>query len=727
MKTQTLCFILFIISQIECYKILVLFVHPGKSHFLAFEPLFKALAEKQHEITVVSYFPQKETIANYTDISPKSKVFTYTEEIVLGNYDGSWISTIKSALVLAEFSKISCKEHFSTKEVQNLIKSDVKFDVVIYEIFASDCLLGFAHKFKAPLIGVSTPGTVMPWAYDRVGNPSNPSFILNQFYNHYGPFDFSERLYNTILDVYTRTIYRLLTVPFDNEIIRKHFGNDVPDVQEIVMNTSMILLNSHFSLSQPFPQVPAIVEVCGVHIQNPKQLSQKTPSPGFIDISLKNTTNIGLEIIDVSQNKGSRLMKYLDIIFIDTFARQTCEASLKSEQVRQFINSTLDYDVVIAEVFNSNCFMTIAGKTKAPIVGVSSCYIPVFWNDIFGNPYNPSYIPNIDMDYSDNMTFFERVENLITITYTLFYFNFVSNSAVQSLVDKYAPHDQPIAEVSKNISLLLVNTHVTTARPRPFVPNIIEVGGIHLPSSVQQLPQNIEKWINESTHGVIYFSMGSMIKGHTFPEEKRNMFLRVFKRLPQRVLWKWESDMPGKPDNIMIQRWMPQYDILCHPNVKAFISHGGMLGTTETVQCGVPALVMPQFGDQFTNAKALEASGGGLIFDFWRDDEETLYNKLKQLLEPSFQQKAKQLSARFKDRPLPPLETAIYWVEYVARHGGAHHMRTAAVGMPLYKYLLLDVIAFLLAVITAILWITYRIVKFVGRKIIGQSIKVKTN
>ncbi|XP_018325089.1 UDP-glucuronosyltransferase 1-9 isoform X2 [Agrilus planipennis] len=512
MKTQTLCFILFIISQIECYKILVLFVHPGKSHFLAFEPLFKALAEKQHEITVVSYFPQKETIANYTDISPKSKVFTYTEEIVLGNYDGSWISTIKSALVLAEFSKISCKEHFSTKEVQNLIKSDVKFDVVIYEIFASDCLLGFAHKFKAPLIGVSTPGTVMPWAYDRVGNPSNPSFILNQFYNHYGPFDFSERLYNTILDVYTRTIYRLLTVPFDNEIIRKHFGNDVPDVQEIVMNTSMILLNSHFSLSQPFPQVPAIVEVCGVHIQNPKQLSQ-----------------------------------------------------------------------------------------------------------------------------------------------------------------------------------------------------------------------NIEKWINESTHGVIYFSMGSMIKGHTFPEEKRNMFLRVFKRLPQRVLWKWESDMPGKPDNIMIQRWMPQYDILCHPNVKAFISHGGMLGTTETVQCGVPALVMPQFGDQFTNAKALEASGGGLIFDFWRDDEETLYNKLKQLLEPSFQQKAKQLSARFKDRPLPPLETAIYWVEYVARHGGAHHMRTAAVGMPLYKYLLLDVIAFLLAVITAILWITYRIVKFVGRKIIGQSIKVKTN
>lgn len=82
--------------------------------------------------------------------------------------------------------------------------------------------------------------------------------------------------------------------------------------------------------------------------------------------------------------------------------------------------------------------------------------------------------------------------------------------------------------------------------------------------------QNIEKWINESAQGAIYFSMGSIIKGHTFPEEKRQMFTRAFARLPQRVLWKWENDtMPDKPENVMIQKWMPQYDILC----KIFILH----------------------------------------------------------------------------------------------------------------------------------------------------------
>lgn len=76
--------------------------------------------------------------------------------------------------------------------------------------------------------------------------------------------------------------------------------------------------------------------------------------------------------------------------------------------------------------------------------------------------------------------------------------------------------------------------------------------------------QNIEKWINESPEGVIYFSLGSLIKGHTFPKEKRDAFLKAFSRLPQRVLWKWENEtMEGKPDNIMIQKWMPQLDILC--------------------------------------------------------------------------------------------------------------------------------------------------------------------
>lgn len=75
--------------------------------------------------------------------------------------------------------------------------------------------------------------------------------------------------------------------------------------------------------------------------------------------------------------------------------------------------------------------------------------------------------------------------------------------------------------------------------------------------------QNIEKFINESKHGVVYFCMGSLLRGETFPPEKREAFLYAFSKIPQRVLWKWEGDvLPGKSDNIMISKWMPQRDIL---------------------------------------------------------------------------------------------------------------------------------------------------------------------
>lgn len=39
--------------------------------------------------------------------------------------------------------------------------------------------------------------------------------------------------------------------------------------------------------------------------------------------------------------------------------------------------------------------------------------------------------------------------------------------------------------------------------------------------------------------------------------------MKVFARLPQRVLWKWETeDMKGLPDNVLVLKWLPQYDLL---------------------------------------------------------------------------------------------------------------------------------------------------------------------
>lgn len=70
-------------------------------------------------------------------------------------------------------------------------------------------------------------------------------------------------------------------------------------------------------------------------------------------------------------------------------------------------------------------------------------------------------------------------------------------------------------------------------------------------------------FLDEAKNGAIYFSLGSTVKGSTLSETYRKMFIKMFAKLPQRVLWKYENDtLPGRPSNVMINKWMPQFDVL---------------------------------------------------------------------------------------------------------------------------------------------------------------------
>jgi glucuronosyltransferase len=47
------------------------------------------------------------------------------------------------------------------------------------------------------------------------------------------------------------------------------------------------------------------------------------------------------------------------------------------------------------------------------------------------------------------------------------------------------------------------------------------------------------------------------------PVETLQAFMSAFAKLPQRVIWKWEADVPvNVPSNIMMKKWLPQQDLL---------------------------------------------------------------------------------------------------------------------------------------------------------------------
>jgi UDP:flavonoid glycosyltransferase YjiC (YdhE family) len=64
------------------------------------------------------------------------------------------------------------------------------------------------------------------------------------------------------------------------------------------------------------------------------------------------------------------------------------------------------------------------------------------------------------------------------------------------------------------------------------------------------------------------------------------------------------------PDNVTVQAWVPQADLL--PHVDVVVHHGGSGTTLGALTVGAPQLVLPQGADQFANADAVSAAGAGL-------------------------------------------------------------------------------------------------------------------
>lgn len=56
------------------------------------------------------------------------------------------------------------------------------------------------------------------------------------------------------------------------------------------------------------------------------------------------------------------------------------------------------------------------------------------------------------------------------------------------------------------------------------MPGLVYIGGAHI-KPPRPLPTDLQKFLDESPQGVIYFSLGTVIKGSKMPKEKLDVFL----------------------------------------------------------------------------------------------------------------------------------------------------------------------------------------------------------
>lgn len=168
---------------------------------------------------------------------------------------------------------------------------------------------------------------------------------------------------------------------------------------------------------------------------------------------------------------------------------------------------------------------------------------------------------------------------------------------------------------------------------------------------------------------------------------------------------------------------MPQNDILAHPNVVLFISHGGLLGTIESLHHGVPILSVPFFGDQFRNAHRIMASGNGRLLHYNQITIESFTKSITEITtNGTYRRQAKYIADTFNDNAAHPMNEAMFWIEHVANFKGASHLKSHATRMSWFTYLMLDIIiASVLIGLMVPISCSILIRKLVGRKKNGQN------
>ncbi|XP_017866749.1 PREDICTED: UDP-glucuronosyltransferase 2B15 isoform X2 [Drosophila arizonae] len=421
--------------------------------------------------------------------------------------------------------------------------------------------------------------------------------------------------------------------------------------------------------------------------------------------------NIWGEIMDLTSAKSALDMTDISTI---TFLRVAYRMGLSStnfafeqKEVQSLITAkdkVGKYDLLLAEQFFNEGALILGHLYQIPIITVTTFGYSNYLSSLTGiiNPW--SYVAHGWKPYTNRMSLMERIDSVFcSFTEEImryFWYYPTQNQILQTQLSRQFKDLPTIKQLERNISVILLNSYMPLEAPRPSAFNMIPVGGLHIKSD-KPLPTNIKRFLDEAKDGAIYFSLGSQVRSADFPPEKIQMFLGVFSSLKQRVLWKFEDDkLPNLPPNVMVQKWMPQTDILNHPNVKVFISHGGLFGTQEAVHYGVPVLGMPIYADQYLNIKKGEAAGYALSVSYRTVTEKELRYSLTELLEnPKYRDNMKRASLIFRDRPMSAMDTAIYWIDYVVKHRGAPHLVSEGVNLPWYKFYLLDIVGIALALI----------------------------
>ncbi|KAJ0171002.1 hypothetical protein K1T71_013201 [Dendrolimus kikuchii] len=264
------------VSYTESAKILAVYPVPSISHQSAFRPLTLELIRRGHEVMVVTtdpIYPEGKTPENLTEIGVHDISYKIWRDIVKKSTGNKNDMAAQVAGIFELVNKV-CDAQFETEEIKDIIRNKRNyFDILLIE----SCVrppLAFTHIMKVPVIQVSSFGNWI-WNYEIAGAPTHP--ILYPTMTNQRSYNLS--LWEKILEVFNIILIKCITYiteETDLEMMRKHFGDDLPNIKELMDNVDMLFLNVHPIWENNRPVPANVVYMGGIHLKPPKELPMST-------------------------------------------------------------------------------------------------------------------------------------------------------------------------------------------------------------------------------------------------------------------------------------------------------------------------------------------------------------------------------------------------------------------------------------------------------------------
>ncbi|XP_061621641.1 UDP-glucuronosyltransferase 2A2-like isoform X2 [Phyllopteryx taeniolatus] len=304
-----------------------------------------------------------------------------------------------------------------------------------------------------------------------------------------------------------------------------------------------------------------------------------------------------------------------------------------------------------------------------------------------------SYVPIVGSGLSDKMTFLQKIKNLGYFAIGEFQYRFLVMPQYQAVCDQFFGPEVRYDELVQRADLWLMRADFVFEFPRPTMPNIIYMGGFQC-KPAGPLPDHLETFVQSSgEHGVIIMTLGTMVS--QLPTDIGDEIAAAFAKLPQKVIWSYKGAKPATlGNNTLVVDWIPQKDLLGHPKVKLIVAHGGTNGVQEAIYHGVPVVGIPLFFDQHDNLRRLTERGAAVVVTLASVDKDDNFLKALQevLTNPTYRNNMQRLSRLHSDQPIPPIDNALFWIEFVMRYKGAAHLRTESYKLPWYAYHSVDIV-----------------------------------